>query len=69
MKKFHFDPYLPISESHLNYIISRRYDLLVYTLEDHYDKKCKQLDNQLDSVSQQRLGRYDDYSLLHSLSR
>ena len=27
------------------------------------------MDNQLDSVSRQRLGRFDDYSLLHNLSK
>lgn len=69
MRQFSFDIDSSIHESDLNYMISRRYYLLRYHLEDHYDKRRKQLDEHQSSVKRQVLASGEDYSLLDSLSK
>lgn len=44
MKQLDLDFDTSIHETDLNYMVSRRYNLLNYHIEDHYDKRRKQLD-------------------------
>ena len=69
MKQFVLDKDTAIDSNDLNYMITRRYNLLNYHLEDMYEKKKKELDNYYDSARKKKLGSSSEYSLLDSLSK
>lgn len=50
MKRFQYDPDTPINEHAINYMISRRYELLSNYLEDIYEKRYKELTEESSSL-------------------
>ena len=55
MKRFQYDPDTPINEQAINYMISRRYELLSHYLEDIYEKRYKELTEVSTSLERKRL--------------
>ena len=50
-------------------MISRRYNLFSYYLEDVYDQRRRVLDKHTDEVKQQKLAEGKEYTFLNSLSK
>ena len=50
-------------------MIARRYQLLNFHLEDHYERKQRELEEHDSSVQKQKLISTDEYSMLDSLSK
>lgn len=69
LRKFTYDIDSSIDEKAINFMISRRYNLLDNYLEDSYEKKGKELEKDSNMLRSQKLAEGKEYSLLDSLTK